>query len=172
MQNIPRPKRKTWRRGRASGWAIVSVRGMNIECYSGRGRRLLVPISGESLDQIIQHLSLRAGEALHHPRVEDETTIGDLLAESDAGKIAWRSSKQASGQCVGFWQIVYKNHLGVVVRGRAGLSVPRANLAGTPWSKTEQMNAAAMVLNKARVEWNRLDCSDAARLPVETCETT
>ena len=172
MQNITRGKRKTWRRREARGWATVSVRGMNIECYSGRGRRLLVPISGESLDQIIQHLSLRAGEALHHPRGEDETTIGDLLAESDAGKIAWRSSSEASGQCVGFWQIIYKNHLGVVVRGRAGLSVPRANLAGTPWSRPEQMDAAAMVLNKARVEWNRVDCSDAARLPEETDETT
>ena len=127
-----------------------------------------MPVDGDSLDLIVQHLLHRAGEELHRSRVEKATTFGELLAQSDNGKIAWRG--QVSSQSVGFWQIIYRNQRGSVVRGRSGLSVPIASLAGTLWSTQEQLHAANMILQKARLEWNRLDCSDAERLTEETDE--
>ena len=156
----------------ARGWATVSVRGMDIECYSGRGRQLLAPVDGQSLDRIVQHLFHRAGEELHQEREKKIQSFGELLTQSDAGKIAWRTNAQASSQCVGFWQIIYRNQRGALVRGRSGLSVPSASLAGTPWSADEALDAANMVLQKARSEWNRLDCSDAERYPDEYDQTS
>ena len=44
------------KRNYTRGWATVSVRNMYIECCSGRGRQLLVPVDGPSLDLILQHL--------------------------------------------------------------------------------------------------------------------
>ena len=38
------------------------------------------------------------------------------------------------------------------------------------WPTQEQLDAANMVLQKPRLEWNRLDCSDAERLTEETDE--
>ena len=161
MQHIVRRKRNKVRETR--GWATVSVRGMNIECYSGRGRQLLVPVDGASLDLIVQHLLHRAGEMLQSPRSVDATTFGRLLTQSDYGRIAWRT--QASSQSLGFWQITYRNQQGRLARARSGMSVPKASLAGTPLCLKGRVDAANMVLQRARVEWNRLDCSEAARFP-------
>ena len=169
VQHIVRRKSKN---RDTRGWATVSVRGMDIECYSGRGRQLLVPVDGKSLDLIVQHLFHRAGEESHHRRKEKTTTFGELLTKSDQGKIAWRKHAQASSQCVGFWQIMYRSDRGSLVRGRSGLSVPSVSLAGTPLSTQEQLDAANMVLQKARAEWNRRDCSKAERLPEKIDETT
>ena len=152
----------------ARGWATVSVRGMNIECYAGRGRQLLVPIDGNSIDLTVEHLSHRGGEALHQQCDEKTAAFGDLLKDADVGKIAWRQNRQASSQSVGFWQIMYRNQRGLVVRGRNGLTVPRGSLAGTPWSPEEQRDAARMVLTKARAQWDLLDCSTADRFAEET----
>ena len=157
VQPIVQRKRNTTR-----GWATVSVRGMDIECCCGRGRQLLVPVDGASLDLIVQHLFHRGGETLQPQRGEGAATFGELLTEAEHGKVAWRT--QASSQSVGFWQITYRNQQGRVARARCGMSVPRASLAGTPLSPKEQMEAANMVLQKARAEWNRCDCSDSPRL--------
>ena len=145
------------------GWATVSVRGMDIVCTTGRGRQLLVPVDGASLDLIVQHLLHRAGEMLQSPRSVDATTFGRLLTQSDYGRIAWRT--QASSQSLGFWQITYRNQQGRLARARSGMSVPKASLAGTPLCLKGRVDAANMVLQRARVEWNRLDCSEAARFP-------
>ena len=145
------------------GWATVSVRGMDIVCTTGRGRQLLVPVDGASLDLIVQHLLHRAGEVLQPHRCEGEETFGRLLAQSDYGRIAWRT--QASSQSLGFWQITYRNQQGRLARARSGMSVPTASLAGTPLCAKGREDAANMVLQKARVKWNRLDCSEAERFP-------
>ena len=113
-----------------------------------------------------------AGEELHHQCGEKTATFRDMLTKADVGKIAWRQNRKASSQSVGFWQIMYRNQRGLVVRGRNGLSVPRVSLAGTPWSTQDLRNAASMVLKKARVQWNLLDCSTAGRFTEEIGETT
>ena len=145
------------------GWTTVSVRGMIIECFRGRGRQLLVPIDGGHLDMIVQHLLPRAGEPPRLPRLNCAT----LLNDQDVGYIGWRATK-ASSQLLGFWQIKYINKQGACVRSRSELHVPRASLCGRPLTVQEQTEAANMVLRRARVEWNRLDCSGAERLTGNT----
>ena len=145
------------------GWVTVSVRNMNIECCNGRGLQFLVPVDGQSLDLILQHLFQRAGEPLQCQRSQGVPRFAELLTESDCGKIMWR--QQASSQSVGFWQITYRKQTGIVGRARQGMAVPRTSLTGSLYSASELMEAAQMVLQKARVQWNRLDCSAAERFP-------
>ena len=149
-------------------WSTVNVRGLDVECVSGRGRQLLVPIEGESLGLIVEHLSARAGEAVQHPCAAPAGTFGQMLTANDAGKIAWRPNRQASGRSVGFWQIIYRTKGGSVHRGRNGLSVPCASLAGKTMSTPDQLNAARLVLKKAREMWNLTDGSTADRIPEES----
>ena len=172
---VRRPRQKSSKNRDAKAWVTVTVRGMSIECYSGRGRQLLVPIAGESLDLIVQHLSTRAGEELNQRCAiasPDKTAFSAMLTHEDVGKIAWRPNLKASSRSLGFWQIIYRNMRGRERRGCSGLSVPSANLAGTPWSTQEQLDAASMVLKKARAQWNLSDCSTAERLPEEIDDTT
>ena len=161
-EELVQPIVQRFRAKPARGWATVSVRGMDIECSCGKGRQLLVPVDGASLELIVQDLFHRAGEALQPQRGDAAARFGESLTKFEHGKIAWRS--QASSQSVGFWQITYRNQNGRVARARSGMSVPKVSLAGTPLSTKEQLHAANMVLQKARTEWNRLDCSGASRL--------
>ena len=135
---------------------------------------------GEQLERIPPHPTLEevsgvAGEELKHRCAiarTDKTAFTAMLTHEDVGKIAWRPNRKASNQSLGFWQIIYKNMRGSVARGCSGLSVPSANLAGTPWSTQEQLDAASMVLKKARAQWNLSDCSTAERLSEELDDTT
>ena len=143
------------------GWASISVRDMEITCYAGRGRQLLVPVATGDMDRIVQHLLPRAGEER-----ASESNFSKLLEESDEKLICWRKASACSQGC-GCWQVNYTDKDGNAATFRSGLTVPRKNLTGGMMKPQEQMDAARQVLVKARRQWNRLDCSDRARFEDE-----
>lgn len=166
--------RKQGRKGmrtRAVGWATVHVRNMDILCFCRRGRQLLVPVSTADLDHIVQDLIPRAGEK----QMGTSGNFIDLLEETDANMITWRlarrrvkASSQASGADtpVGHWHVHYTDKEGKACDTSAGLGVPQVSLGGLPLAQDEKLQAARQVLVRARREWNRLDCSESARLPL------
>ena len=166
--------RKQGRKGmrtRAVGWTTVHVRNMDILCFCRRGRQLLVPVSTADLDHIVQDLIPRAGEK----QMGTSGNFIDLLEETDANMITWRlarrrvkASSQASGADtpVGHWHVHYTDKEGKACDTSAGLRVPQVSLGGLPLAQDEKLQAARQVLVRARREWNRLDCSESARLPL------
>ena len=160
---VPKKARRvSTTRASRKGWASIPVRGMEITCYAGRGRQLLVPVATCDMDRIVQHLLPRAGEDAR----ASESDFSKLLEESDGKLICWRKALGYSQGC-GCWQVNYTDKDGNTATYRSGLTVPRTNLTGGTLNPQEQMDAACQVLVKARREWNRLDCSDRARFEDE-----
>ena len=160
---VPKKARRvSTTRASSKGWATISVRGMEITCYAGRGRQLLVPVDTGDVDRIVQHLLPKAGEDAR----ASESNFITLLEESDVKLIWWRKAPVSSQGC-GWWVVNYTDNDGNAGTFRSGLMVPRKNLAGEMMEQQEQMDAASKVLVKARREWNRLDCSDRARFEDE-----
>ena len=155
-------RRVSTTRASSKGWATISVRGMEITCYAGRGRQLLVPVDTGDVDRIVQHLLPKAGEDAR----ASESNFITLLEESDVKLIWWRKAPVSSQGC-GCWVVNYTDKDGNTATFRSGLTVPRENLTGEMMERQEQMDAASKVLVKARREWNRLDCSKRARFEDE-----
>ena len=165
--------RKQGRKGirAAMGWATIHVRNIDIMCFCGRGRQLLVPVGTEDLDRIVQHLMPRAGES---PKATPGT-FQDLLEKMDENRITWRLSRRrrkASSQVgsvdspVGHWHVLYTDNDRRECESSVGLGVPQMSLIGDPLTQDEMLAAARLVLVRARREWNRLDCSGSDRFPV------
>ena len=165
LASVPKKARRvSTRRASSKGWASISVRGMEITCYVGRGRQLLVPVATGDMDRIVQHLLPRAGEER-----ASESNFSKLLEESDEKLICWRKASACSQGC-GCWQVNYTDKDGNAATFRSGLTVPRKNLTGGMMKPQEQMDAARQVLVKARKQWNRLDYSGRARFEDEEGE--
>ena len=155
----------------ATGFATVKVRNIEILCYCRRGRQLLVPVGTDDLDRIVQHLIARAGEG---PR-PTPGGFADLLERTDENYITWRiarrprtASSQAVGSAspVGHWTVHYTDKDGKACETTIGLGVPKVSLTGDHLALQEQMQAARLLLVRARREWNRLDCSSSSRFQV------
>ena len=163
VANVPKKARRVGSKG-CKGWASISVRDMEITCYAGKGRRLLVPLGTGDLERILNHLLPRAGEER-----ADESNFSKLLKESDEKLICWRKASACRQGC-GRWEVNYTDKDGNAATFRSGLTVPRKNLTGGMMKPQEQMDAARQVLVKARKQWNRLDYSGRARFEDEEGE--
>ena len=160
---IRKPRQHT--ASRARGLSQIVVRGMQVLCACGPGRRVLVPVGDDSVHRIVQHLIPRSGE----PAREEVSPFTQLLRDSDGRYISWRAPPASSHDAVpaqhrGSWKIAYTNETGQTVQSQCGLAVPTMDLAGNPLGQQELVQAALRVLTKARRMWNTMDKSAAPRL--------
>ena len=162
-----RPKKRTrcarrQRRTPRGEFITAKIRGMEF-CYTiVAGPRVLIPIDGPWIENMIQDLLSRGDETRKQDSkaVRQDRGPKSLLLEEDKGRISWRARSLTTDAA---WLISYTTDRLVTRRTRAGLSVPSAALSGEPITDSAFMEKAKQVLLKARREWNRVDHSGAAR---------
>ena len=110
---------------------------------------LYVPATQEAIGAMVAELAHRAGEGRRRAKKKhDENAFKSLLKPGDKNKIYWLG---------GTWSIRYRDADGKTKNSQRTYLVPElARHADT-------VASAMVVLQRARVDWNRLDCTDRRR---------
>ena len=146
-------------------FVCARLRGIDLTFSVGRGPRVVIPVDGPWIQQIVDELLPRAGEVQASGRsASSQENPKRALTELDAGRIMWRPLTVSTQPA---WTIVYHNADGEKKETRSGLQVPLKSLCGTELSGRDFHEAAVQVLNKARKLWNELDRTDKDRYPGE-----
>ena len=133
------------------------VGGMDL-CYAVlRGKRLVVPVEGTYVKEIIEHLLSRKGEAKNTGTSESHM-FRSLLTDQDKKRVFWRdlSGKDAS---YGHWLVRYTDEKGARCMHSKGLWVSRTSKSGDTFNAEDAVANARAVLKKARRYWNLMDGS-------------
>ena len=157
----PKPKARIrrQRRTRRGEFVNLTIRNFSLTFTLASGPKMLVPVEGTGIQNIVDDLLPRRTEVRKHVSMSSDD-VKEHLTEVDKGRLLWRSPSWDRPGC---WTICYRDAAGERMRSSAGLRVPRTSLAGEVLELKEVTHAALQVLKKARREWNRLDQSDAER---------
>ena len=148
---------------RKGEFANLTVKEIPMTFTVTKGPRILLPADELTLERIVEHLMPRRGEPKQAASQAGGGSVKPLVNALDKGRIWWRSS---TWRATGAWTIRYKGAGGEVHKTCAGLRVPTESLSGDTLDPADYQKAIGQVLNKARREWNRLDCSEHTRYQV------
>ena len=152
-----KPRRKV--RTRRGEFVNLNIRGFALTFTVSSGPKIMIPLQGNGIQNIVDNLLPRRGEAKGLVSAA-AAEITKHMTEEDKGRVLWR---RPSACRAGSWTVYYEDSAGKRCSSSAGLRVPRQSLAGDMLSADEITGAALQVLLKARRLWNRLDRSEAER---------
>ena len=161
VRSMPKRRRLGAKRG---DFRTLDIRGKPLTFTVLQGPRIVVPVDGPWIQQLIDDLMPRGGE---QERTDDGQSTGPcpkfMLQPLDRGRIYWRSS---TGAIDPSWLIAVKDADGKRRCKRAGLTVPRRALSGDMLSHEAFLHNAELVLRRARSNWNAWDTSSLARYDI------
>ena len=147
------------RRSKLGEFVTIDVRDLKLTFTVMPGRKMYVPVEGQWLQMIIEHiaqLALQGG-------VEPGPDFAALLLKSDRPRIGWRAAGSESKFHGNWYMRCTVQQDGTTQRLRAGFQVPRRALSGELYTASEAMHAAKQVLRLVKRSWNERDLSDLAR---------
>ena len=156
-----RPQQPRSRKSKRVEFVTVTVRGMKLTFTVLRGREVYVPVEGQWLQQIIEHV---ARESSQHG-FEPSPDFMALLHKSDCPHIGWLPARLGAKH-YGNWCIRCRGQDGMTRMFSAGFRVPRMDLSGGTCSASDALHAARLALHRAKMCWNERDVSGVARFDV------
>ena len=148
----------------SNDWRTVAINGLEITAKRrARGHGLLVPLVGDRLLAMVQHLNERLlsqdttspKKRLQRKESDPSTNArGDL----DMGRVKWLFGTHQ-------WQILWVDTDGKHHSCTKGLMVPRFAFDGSPLGGERYRSIREELLTVARKRWNDLDQSDKPRYP-------
>ena len=123
--------------------------------HKGRGFLILVE---EDLQRLLvfMHGKMQEGVDASTPRRELRTASTPERREDDKARVRWSFPQDA-------WEIHYTDEDGKRHRSVKGFSVPRKDLSGRMFSKSEYQELRNSALDRARKAWNQLDKTTETR---------
>jgi hypothetical protein len=147
-------------------WDMVTltVRGFPLTFSVAEGPRLVIPVSGENLQNIVKDLQPRGGESLMICAQDDRqhNTPASLLREEDKGRIMYRRACRTTKAA---FIVSFTDQHGRARTSRAGLLLHSDDVDGKPLASEAFMATAKTTLQRARHEWNRLNPSLEFKFP-------
>ena len=134
---------------------------MDLTFTVAAGPKVFVPVDGPWLPMIVEHLVGRKGEEKQKQYGDDN--FGSLLQDIDKGRVSWRTTAGSASSQGGWLLRYYAASKGKHRSTVAKLHVPRHGLSGEILATADVESAAAQVLRRARLMWNRLDESEGPR---------
>ena len=133
------------------GWVQCQVRGRDMHFHVGPLMMLHVPAKQAAIGTVVAELTHRAGEGRRRAKKKHDhpNAFKILLTSHDKNKIYWNGDT---------WSIRYRDADGKTKNFQRTYVVPE--LA----RHVDTVASAKVVLQRVRVDWNRLDCTARQRL--------
>ena len=134
------------------------IRGTRLTYTVSTGRKMYVPVSGSSLQSILQIIA----QAESQDGMQPSADLAALLHKSDRPRLGWRAHKHES-KFYGNWYMRWQAADGTSHLQQKGFQVPRMALSGDIYDIKEACEAAKQVLHRVKKQWNKQDKSDLPR---------
>ena len=154
-------KQPKGRRSKRGEFVSLTVRDIQLTFTVLPGRKMYVPVEGQWLQSIIEHVANVAKQ----DGMQSDPDFASLLRQSDRPHIGWRVAGPGT-KYFGNWYMRFIAQDGLPHLQRAGFQVPRRTLSGQFYTASEALQAAEQVLQRVKGSWNERDHSGLVRFAV------